>query len=163
MSVSIISGRLIAVGYSNPDDDGYAPVHSRLTIGDTILENLRVPPEAKSLLVPGQQLTLHVAAGETRLLFAVQRGNLFYDFTATMEAKARRQRYWAVAVVLVLLALSGVMLLGLVIWPFFIAMLFGILHVMRVPAAAEMRRHVREFLANHPLTNLSDTLPGQTA
>jgi hypothetical protein len=163
MTVSILSGRVVAVGDYAPDGGGFAPVRSQIRIGNAVVQNVHVPPEAEAFLVPGQQVTLHLAGQAEKTLFAIETGSALYDFTAAMVAKAGRERAQALTVLAILLGLSGAMVIGLVVWPILLAVLFGVLHVLHVPAVGEMRAHVRSFLADHPLTRLIDTARGTPA
>lgn len=145
MTVSVLSGRLFALGDSSQEFHQFAPVRSMIRIGDAVVNDVQVPPEAEALLVPGTQMALHIAGDGPKVLFAVETGGELHDFSAAVVKRAREKKGWAVALVLFSMLLTGVTLFGVVVWPFFLALLLGALHMHFVPSRAEMRHHLQVF------------------
>lgn len=146
MTVTVLSGRLFALGDSRQDPSQFAPVRSTIRIGDTLVNDVVVPDEADPLLVPGRQMALHIVGAGPKVLFAVEtEDGRMHDFSAAVVRRARVKKRWAVALILFSMLLTGMTLVGVVVWPFFLALLAGALHTHFVPSRTEMRHHLRVF------------------
>lgn len=143
MTVTVLSGRLDAVGDGGQDLNQFAPVRSVIRIGNAIVCNVYVLPEAEALLVPGRRMVLHIVGDSPKVLFAIETADgRLHDFTATVLRRSREKKGWAVVLILFSMLLTGLTLVGVVVWPLFLALLVGALHLHFVPSQEEMQHHL---------------------
>ncbi len=154
MGVTVLAGGLHGIGPGHESGRAFAARRSALAVGVATVANVLIPREAEPLLAVGRHVRLHLADDpanrDQKILFALETEGRFHDFTTAMARRAVRTAWRGAELSAVVLALVGLLVIGVVTWPFLALAVALLVRRQRVPGLAAMTRHLRRVLAAAP-------------